>query len=193
LFPALRLAEVYQALGRWDDYGPTLFRLKDSKEADYLLAPTHEEMFTLVVKDLYSSYKDLPLSIYQIQTKYRDEARPRAGLLRGRQFIMKNAYSFDVDDAGLDASYEAMRVAYLRAFARLGLPCLPVEATPGAMGGSGTEEFIYPSEVGEDTFVHSAGGYAANVEAVTSIVPDPIPYEGTPAAHVEDTPDTPTI
>lgn len=192
-FPSLLPAEVYKQSGRWEAFGPDLFSLQDRKKNDYILAPTHEEFFTLLVKDLYSSYKDLPLSLYQIQTKYRDEARPRAGLLRGREFIMKDAYSFDIDDAGLDASYEAMRVAYLRAFARLGLPCLPVKATPGAMGGSGTEEFIYPSEVGEDTFVRSAGGYAANVEAVTSIVPDPIPFDGIPAAHVEDTPDTPTI
>ena len=166
-FPGLLPADPYKKSGRWEAFGPDLFHLKDRRENDYILAPTHEEVFTLLVKDLYSSYKDLPLSIYQIQTKYRDEARPRAGLLRGREFIMKDAYSFDIDDAGLDASYEAMRVAYLRAFARLGLPCLPVKATPGAMGGSGTEEFIYPSEVGEDTFVKSPGGYAANVEAVT--------------------------
>lgn len=192
-FPSLLPAEVYKQSGRWEAFGPDLFSLQDRKKNDYILAPTHEEFFTLLVKDLYSSYKDLPLSIYQIQTKYRDEARPRAGLLRGREFIMKDAYSFDIDDAGLDASYDAMRVAYIRAFARLGIPSLPVKATPGAMGGSGTEEFIYPSEVGEDTFVRSPGGYAANVEAVTSIVPEAIPYENSPAAHVEDTPDTPTI
>ncbi len=192
-FPSLLPADPYRASGRWEAYGSDIFTLKDRKDNDYLLAPTHEEVFTLLVKDLYSSYKDLPLSIYQIQTKYRDEARPRAGLLRGREFIMKDAYSFDIDDVGLDASYAAMRVAYLRAFARLGLPCLPIKATPGAMGGSGTEEFIYPSEVGEDTFVRSPGGYAANVEAVTSIVPEPIDYSDAPAAHVEDTPDTPTI
>ena len=192
-FPGLLPADPYRKSGRWEAFGPDLFHLKDRRENDYILAPTHEEVFTLLVKDLYSSYKDLPLSIYQVQTKYRDEARPRAGLLRGREFIMKDAYSFDIDDAGLDASYEAMRVAYLRAFARLGVPCLPVKATPGAMGGSGTEEFIYPSEVGEDTFVRSPGGYAANVEAVTSIVGEPIDYSLSPAAHVEDTPDTPTI
>src|SRR5699024_3585749 len=176
-YPGLLPADPYKTSGRWEAFGPDLFHLKDRRDNDYILAPTHEEVFALLVKDLYSSYKDLPLSIYQIQTRYPAKARPRAGLLRAPQSIMKAAATCDVDDAGLDASSEAMRVAYLRAFARLGLPCLPVEATPGAMGGSGTEAFIYPSEVGEDTFVRSAGGYAANVEAVTSIVPDPITYE----------------
>src|SRR5690349_13103832 len=108
-FPALLPREPYEATGRWTEYGPNIFRLKDRKGGDYLLAPTHEELFTLLVKDLYSSYKDLPLQLFQIQTKYRDEARPRAGLIRGREFIMKDAYSFDVDDAGLDASYAAQR------------------------------------------------------------------------------------
>ncbi|NCT92206.1 proline--tRNA ligase [Cellulomonas sp. APG4] len=192
-FPALLPKEPYEATGRWEEYGPNLFRLKDRKEADYLLAPTHEEMFTLLVKDLYSSYKDLPLALYQIQTKYRDEARPRAGLLRGREFVMKDAYSFDVDDAGLDASYALQREAYQRIFTRLGLEFVVVAATSGAMGGSRSEEFLMPTPIGEDTFVRSAGGYAANVEAVTTPVPDPLPYEDAPAAHVEDTPDTPTI
>ncbi len=142
LFPALLPREPYQATNRWTEYGPNLFRLKDRKGADYLLGPTHEEMFTLLVKDLYSSYKDLPLSIYQIQTKYRDEARPRAGLLRGREFVMKDSYSFDVDDAGLDASYEAHRHAYIRMFDRLGFDYVIVKATSGAMGGSASEEFL---------------------------------------------------
>ena len=106
VFPALLPREPYEATGRWTEYGDGIFRLKDRKEADYLLGPTHEEMFTLVVKDLYSSYKDLPVWLYQIQTKYRDEARPRAGLLRGREFVMKDSYSFDIDDAGLEKSYE---------------------------------------------------------------------------------------
>lgn len=192
-FPALLPAEPYEKSGRWEAFGEGIFRLKDRKDADYLLAPTHEEAFTLLVKDLYSSYKDLPLSLYQIQTKYRDEARPRAGLLRGREFIMKDAYSFDVDDAGLDVAYEKMRKAYINVYNRLQLPYVIVEATPGAMGGSGTHEFLYPSEVGEDTYVRTSGGYAANVEAVTTVVPDDIDYTDFPAAHVEDTPDTPTI
>ncbi|AEI12584.1 proline--tRNA ligase [Cellulomonas gilvus] len=192
-FPALLPREPYEATGRWTEYGPNIFRLKDRKGNDYLLAPTHEEMFTLLVKDLYSSYKDLPLTIFQIQTKYRDEARPRAGLIRGREFVMKDAYSFDVDDAGLDASYDAQRQAYQRVFDRLGLEYVIVAATSGAMGGSRSEEFLTPTAIGEDTFVRSAGGYAANVEAVTTVVPDALPYDDAPAAHVEDTPDTPTI
>ncbi|HEY3574843.1 MAG TPA: proline--tRNA ligase [Arthrobacter sp.] len=192
-FPALLPKEPYEATNRWTEYGEGLFRLKDRKGGDYLLAPTHEEMFTLLVKDLYSSYKDLPLSIYQIQNKYRDEARPRAGLLRGREFIMKDSYSFDVDDAGLDASYSAHRAAYLKIFERLGLEVIPVTATAGAMGGSRSEEFLHPTEVGEDTFVRSAGGYAANVEAVTTVVPAEIDFTNAPAAEIRDTPNTPTI
>jgi len=192
-FPALLPREPYEATGRWTEYGPNVFRLKDRREADYLLAPTHEEVFTLLVKDLYSSYKDLPLALYQIQTKYRDEARPRAGLLRGREFIMKDAYSFDVDDAGLEAAYQRQREAYQRIFARLGLEFVIVSAMSGAMGGSRSEEFLMPTPIGEDTFVRSAGGYAANVEAVTTPVPEALVYDDAPAAHVEDTPDTPTI
>ncbi|WP_407318296.1 proline--tRNA ligase [Isoptericola halotolerans] len=192
-FPALLPREPYEATGRWSEYGPNLFRLQDRKQADYLLAPTHEEMFTLLVKDLYSSYKDLPLALYQVQTKYRDEARPRAGLIRGREFIMKDAYSFDIDDEGLAAAYERQRGAYQRIFDRLGLDHVIVSATSGAMGGSRSEEFLSPSPIGEDTFVRSAGGYAANVEAVVTPVPADLPYDDAPAAHVEDTPDTPTI
>ncbi|PYI66099.1 proline--tRNA ligase [Arthrobacter livingstonensis] len=192
-FPALLPKEPYEVTNRWLEYGDGIFRLQDRKGADYLLAPTHEEMFTLLVKDLYSSYKDLPLSLYQIQNKYRDEARPRAGLLRGREFIMKDSYSFDIDDAGLDASYVAHRGAYLRIFERLGLEVIPVAATAGAMGGSKSEEFLHPMAIGEDTFVRSAGGYAANVEAVTTVVPEDIDFTNAPAAVVRDTPDTPTI
>ncbi len=192
-FPALLPKEPYEATGRWEEYGPNIFRLKDRKGGDYLLAPTHEEMFTLLVKDLYSSYKDLPLALYQIQTKYRDEARPRAGLIRGREFVMKDAYSFDLDDDGLSASYEAQRGAYQRIFDRLGLEYVIVAATSGAMGGSRSEEFLTPTAIGEDTFVRSPGGYAANVEAVTTVVPDALDWSDAPAAHVEDTPDTPTI
>ncbi|MCB7137704.1 proline--tRNA ligase [Cellulosimicrobium marinum] len=192
-FPALLPREPYEATGRWTEYGPNLFRLTDRKDGDYLLAPTHEEMFTLLVKDLYSSYKDLPLTLFQIQTKYRDEARPRAGLIRGREFVMKDAYSFDTTDAGLDASYQAQRAAYQRIFDRLGLEYVVVAATSGAMGGSRSEEFLTPTPIGEDTFVRSAGGYAANVEAVVTPVPEALDHADAPAAHVEDTPDTPTI
>ena len=192
-FPALLPREPYEATGRWEDYGDNLFRLKDRKDADYLLAPTHEEIFTLLVKDLYSSYKDLPVRLYQIQTKYRDEARPRAGLIRSREFIMKDSYSFDIDDAGLEESYRLHREAYVRLFDRLGLPVVAVAATSGAMGGSRSEEFLHPTPIGEDTFVRSPGGYAANVEAVTTVVPDSLPLEGQPEAHVEHTPDSATI
>jgi prolyl-tRNA synthetase, family II len=192
-FPALLPREPYEATNRWTEYGPNIFRLKDRRENDYLLAPTHEEMFTLLVKDMYSSYKDLPLALYQIQTKYRDEARPRAGLIRGREFVMKDAYSFDVDDEGLAASYELQRQAYQRIFDRLGLEYVVVAATSGAMGGSRSEEFLTPTPIGEDTFVRSPGGYAANVEAVVTPAPEPVPWDDAPAAHVEDTPGTPTI
>jgi prolyl-tRNA synthetase len=193
-FPALLPREPYEATNRWRDYGDGLFRLKDRRGNDYLLAPTHEEMFTLLVKDLYSSYKDLPVSLYQIQTKYRDEARPRAGLLRGREFVMKDSYSFDIDEAGLQASYDRHREAYIRTFDRLGLPFVIVSAMSGAMGGSASEEFLAPIEVGEDTFVRCSNcDYAANTEAVETMAPAPRPVEGLPAAKVVDTPGTPTI
>lgn len=192
-FPALLPREPYELTGRWEEYGDTLFRLQDRKGADYLLGPTHEEFFTLLVKDLYSSYKDLPLTIFQIQDKYRDEFRPRAGLLRGREFTMKDAYSFDYTDAGLDVSYQAQRDAYERIFARLGLEYVIVQADAGAMGGSRSEEFLHPTAIGEDTFVRSAGGYAANVEAFTTVAPEPIPFDGLPDPVIFDSPDTPTI
>ena len=192
-FPALLPREPYEVSNRWTEYGDNLFRLQDRRGADYLLAPTHEEVFTLLVKDLYNSYKDLPLSIYQIQDKYRDEARPRAGLLRGREFTMKDAYSFDISDEGLEASYQSQRDAYERIFARLGLEYVIVKADAGAMGGSKSEEFLHPTPVGEDTFVRSAGGYAANVEAFETTAPDTVPFDGLPAPLVLDSPNTPTI
>jgi len=193
-FPALLPREPYEATNRWTEYGDNIFRLKDRRGLDYLLGPTHEEMFTLLVKDLYSSYKDLPLSLYQIQTKYRDEQRPRAGLLRGREFVMKDSYSFDVDDAGLDASYARHRAAYIRTFDRLGLDYVVVAAMSGAMGGSASEEFLASAENGEDTYVRcTTCDYAANVEAVRLPVPDPVDASGVPAAHAEQTPGTPTI
>jgi prolyl-tRNA synthetase len=193
-FPALLPREPYELSGRWTDYGDNLFRLQDRRGNDFLIAPTHEEMFTLLVKDLYSSYKDLPLIIYQIQTKFRDEARPRAGLLRGREFVMKDSYSFDLDDDGLAHSYQRHRDAYIKTFDRLGLPYVIVSAMSGAMGGSASEEFLAPADVGEDTFVRcTTGDFAANVEAVRVPVPPDVPYDDAPAAHVEDTADTPTI
>ena len=192
-FPGLIPAEPYKATNRWEEYGPTLFKLNDRKGGDYLLAPTHEEMFTLLVKDMYSSYKDLPATLYQIQTKYRDEARPRAGLIRGREFVMKDAYSFDIDDEGLNASYQAERDTYERIFQRLGLRYVIVSAMSGAMGGSRSEEFLHPSPIGEDTFGASPGGYAANAEAVTTPVPEPVDASGVPAPVEVPTPDAPTI
>src|SRR5689334_5228954 len=194
LFPALLPKEPFEASGRWTEYGDNIFRLKDRKGADYLLGPTHEEMFALAVKDMFSSYKDLPLSLYQIQNKYRDEARPRAGVLRGREFVMKDSYSFDLDEAGLDKSYQLHRDAYVRIFDRLGFHYVIVQAMAGAMGGSKSEEFLATAENGEDTYVRCPNcGYAANVEAVRVPVPDAVDASAVPAAHVEDTPDTPTI
>jgi prolyl-tRNA synthetase len=192
-FPALLPREPYEATGRWTEYGPNIFRLKDRRGGDYLLGPTHEELFTLAVKGEYSSYKDYPVMLYQIQTKYRDESRPRAGILRGREFLMKDSYSFDLDDAGLAESYRLHRDAYVRIFDRLGLQYVIVKATSGAMGGSASEEFLAIAETGEDTFVRSPGGYAANVEAVTTPTPPAKPVEGLPPAQAHYTPDTPTI
>ena len=193
-FPALLPREPYEQTNRWTEYGGNLFRLKDRRENDYLLGPTHEEMFTLMVKGEYSSYKDLPVSLYQIQTKYRDEARPRAGILRGREFVMKDSYSFDVTDEGLQASYDKHRAAYIKTFDRLGLSYVIVSATSGAMGGSASEEFLAPCESGEDTFVKCTScDYAANVEAVVTPVPAALSIDDAPEAHVEDTPNTPTI
>ncbi|HEV7624269.1 MAG TPA: proline--tRNA ligase [Amnibacterium sp.] len=192
-FPALLPAEAYRLTGRYAEYGDDIFRLQDRKGVDYVLAPTHEEAFALLVKDLYSSYKDLPLTIYQIQDKYRDEPRPRAGLLRGREFTMKDAYSFDIDDEGLDASYELQRAAYERVFRRLGLDYVVVSAHAGAMGGSRSEEFLHPTPIGDDTFVRSPDGYAANVEAFRTLAPSPRDASALPAALVFDSPNTPTI
>ena len=192
-FPALLPREAYEATNRWEEYGPSLFRLQDRRGADYLLGPTHEEMFTLMVKSEYSSYKDLPLSLYQIQSKYRDEARPRSGIIRGREFVMKDSYSFDIDDAGLDLSYQRHRDAYVSCFNRLGMKYNIVKAVSGAMGGSKSEEFLAPCSTGEDTYVLCPQcGYAANVEAmVTKVAPgDP---KAVPALEELDTPNTPTI
>ena len=194
LFPALLPREPYEATNRWTEYGDDLFRLKDRKGTDMLLGPTHEEMFTLAVKDLYSSYKDFPVTLYQIQTKYRDEARPRAGILRGREFVMKDSYSFDMSDEGLDESYAKHRGAYQRIFDRVGLKYEICQATSGAMGGSASEEFLAYSDNGEDTFVVStAGDFAANVEAVVTVPPAEQSIEGQPEAVVHDTPKSETI
>ena len=193
-FPAMLPKEPYEVTGRWTDYGDNLFRLQDRRNIDFLLGPTHEEMFTLLVKDVYSSYKDLPVWLYQIQNKFRDEARPRGGLLRGREFSMKDSYSFDLDQEGLQRSYDAHRDAYIRIFERLGLPFAIVSAMSGAMGGSASEEFLFPCDIGEDTFVQcTACNYSANTEAVRVGVADAIDSTSVAAAKVVDTPDTPTI
>ncbi|WP_217145957.1 proline--tRNA ligase [Streptomyces sp. AC627_RSS907] len=191
--PALLPREPYEATGRWEEYGPELFRLQDRKGGDYLLGPTHEEIFTLLVKDQASSYKDLPVILYQIQNKYRDEARPRAGILRGREFLMKDSYSFDVADEGLAESYALHRAAYQRIFERLGLDYRICAATAGAMGGSKSEEFLAPAEAGEDTFADCPNcDFAANTEAITYAL-KPVDAAGLPAAEDIPTPDTPTI
>ena len=192
-FPAMLPREPYEETNRWTEYGPDLFRLQDRKGTDYLLGPTHEEMFTLMVKGEYSSYKDLPLALYQIQTKYRDEARPRSGIIRGREFVMKDSYSFDLSDEGLVASYQRHRAAYIKTFDRLGMKYNIVAAVAGAMGGSSSEEFLAPCPTGEDTYVLCPKcGYAANVEAMVTKVA-PIDSAATPALQVIDSPNTPTI
>jgi prolyl-tRNA synthetase len=193
-FPALLPREAYEESGRWVAYGNDIFRLKDRRGTDYLLAPTHEEMFTLLVKDLYASYKDYPVILYQVQIKYRDEARPRAGLLRGREFVMKDSYSFDLSDDGLAQSYARHRQAYIRMFDRLGMEYTIVSAMSGAMGGSGSEEFLAATPAGEDTFVGCTScDYAANTEAVVTPAPRAGDSRAWPAMSVHDTPDTPTI
>ncbi|WP_416986442.1 proline--tRNA ligase [Streptomyces sp. T028] len=193
LLPALLPREPYDATGRWDEYGAELFRLKDRKGGDYLLGPTHEEIFTLLVKDQASSYKDLPVILYQIQHKYRDEARPRAGILRGREFLMKDSYSFDTEDEGLAQSYALHREAYQKVFARLGLDYRICAATAGAMGGSKSEEFLAPAGAGEDTFADCPNcDFAANTEAISYEL-KPVDAEGVPALEEIPTPDTPTI
>jgi prolyl-tRNA synthetase len=192
-FPSLLPRDAYEATNRWEEYGPALFRLQDRKGVDYLLGPTHEEMFTLMVKGEYSSYKDLPLSIYQIQTKFRDEARPRSGIIRGREFVMKDSYSFDIDDAGLEVSYQNHRAAYVKTFDRLGMQYNIVKAVSGAMGGSKSEEFLAPCSTGEDTYVLCPKcGFAANVEAMVTKVAA-VDSSATPAAEAFDSPNTPTI
>ncbi len=192
-FPAMLPRDPYEQTNRWTEYGPDLFRLQDRKGTDYLLGPTHEEMFTLMVKGEYSSYKDLPLALYQIQTKYRDEARPRSGIIRGREFVMKDSYSFDLTDEGLVESYQRHRAAYIKTFDRLGMKYNIVSAVAGAMGGSSSEEFLAPCPTGEDTYVLCPKcGYAANVEAMTTKVAAVDP-SGIGALDVFDSPNTPTI
>ena len=194
LFPALLPRAPYETTNRWTEYGDGVFRLKDRRMNDYLLGPTHEELFTLTVKGECNSYKDFPVLLFQIQAKYRDEARPRAGILRGREFVMKDSYSFDVSDDGLRKVYLAHRDAYQKMFSRMAIRYVIVSAVSGAMGGSASEEFLAESDVGEDTFVRCLeSGYAANVEAVTTATPAPLPTDHLSDPVVHDTGDTPTI
>ena len=166
--PALNPMEVWAESGRWAGMGDNMFRLKDRKGAELCLAMTHEEVMTAIARSELRSYKQLPQIWYQIQTKFRDEPRPKSGLLRVRQFLMKDAYSFDIDEAGLDDSYRKHEAVYRRIFTRCGLEFLVVEADSGAMGGTGSQEFMVSTEAGEDLIASSSSGYAANVEKATS-------------------------
>jgi len=195
LLPALLPAEYFKESGRWDVFGPELFRLKDRKDADYHLGPTHEEIITDLARREIRSYRDLPKNLYQVQTKFRDEPRPRAGLLRCREFLMKDAYSFDADAAGAEASYRAMREAYTRIFDRTGLTYRRVAADAGSMGGSKNEEFQVLVQSGEDIIVACEKcEYAANLEVAVSRVAPPAAAAGSPpAAAPVDTPNQKTI
>ncbi|MBE7022370.1 MAG: proline--tRNA ligase [Ruminococcaceae bacterium] len=193
LMPAILPAEYYQESGRWDVFGPEMFRLRDRGARDFCLGPTHEEIFTQIVKGEVSSYRQLPLTLYQMQTKYRDERRPRFGVMRSREFIMKDAYSFDRDEAGLDVSYQSMYRAYCNAFKRMGLDFIVVDADSGAMGGSGSQEFMVKSDSGEDTVAYcSACGYAANDEKA-ACVPEKLEKEEPKAMAKIHTPKAGTI
>jgi prolyl-tRNA synthetase len=191
--PAIQPLELWQETGRADAYGPVLFRLHDRRDRDLVLAPTHEEAITDIFRKTFQSYRDLPLRVYQIQTKFRDEPRPRGGLVRVRQFIMKDAYSFDIDYDGFKTSYDEMAVAYTNIFRRCGVPVIPVEADSGAVGGKGSQEFIFLSDIGEDRIARCAAcGYAANQERAEFSRGDP-PQEAPLEMTEVDTPDTTTI
>ena len=193
LTPAMHPAEVWQRSGRWQSIGLEMFRLKDRRGADIALGMTHEEIFAWLAEEL-DSYRELPQLWYQLQTKFRDEPRPKAGLLRTREFTMKDAYSFDLDEAGLDRSFDANREAYSRIFTRLGISAVQVEASSGIMGGSDSVEFMSPCEVGEDDIVISPEcGYAANVETATSPVPEPPERPVSPPPERFATPEVRTI
>ena len=173
LMSALLPKEYYEQSGRWEVFGEDMFRLKDRGSRDFCLGPTHEEIFTDTVKNNIHSYKQLPVTLYQIQTKYRDERRPRFGVIRSREFIMKDAYSFDRDQAGLDASYDNMYKAYCSIFDAMELDYLAVDADSGAMGGSGSQEFMVKSDIGEDTIAYCTCGYCANEEKAQCVAGTP--------------------
>lgn len=183
LMSAVLPKEYFETSGRWEVFGPEMFRLKDRAGRDFCLGPTHEEIFTDTVKNTIKSYKQLPVTLYQIQTKYRDERRPRFGVIRSREFIMKDAYSFDTTEEGLDVSYKNMYDAYIEAFDKMGMEYLIVDADSGAMGGSGSQEFMVKSEVGEDTIAYCSCGFCANIEKA-ACVPEPID-EDAPVLQME--------
>ena len=191
--PAMHPARIWKQSGRWDVMGDEMFRLQDRKGADLALGMTHEEIFATIAAEV-SSYRELPMQWYQIQLKFRDEPRPKSGLLRVREFYMKDAYSFDIDEAGLDKSFDAYRQAYIQIFKHLSLPAVPVEASSGAMGGSGSNEFMVPSNAGEDDVVMCVGcGYAANIERATSALLDIADEFPQAAPEMFDTPGVRTI
>jgi prolyl-tRNA synthetase len=193
LMPIIQPAEMWQETGRWDVYGDEMFRLKDRHNRDFCLGPTHEEMITTLVRSDVRSYRQLPLKLYQIQNKYRDERRPRFGLMRGREFIMKDLYSFDKDEQGLNESYEQMYEAYTNIFARCGLTFRAVEADGGAIGGSGTHEFMVIADSGEAAIVYCPScDYAANVEKA-ELKPIAVPKEPLEALTIVATPGTKSI
>ena len=186
-------AELWQESGRWDAYGAEMFRLKDRGERDFCLGPTHEEVFTDIARSMIKSYKQLPLNLYQIQTKYRDERRPRFGVMRSREFIMKDAYSFDKDQEGLDLAYDKMHDAYVKIFNRCGLDAKCVQADSGAIGGANSAEFMVKSEVGEDDVVFCTKcNYAANIEKAVAI-PEKQEKEELKEVHKVETPNARTI
>ncbi|MBS5790435.1 proline--tRNA ligase [Fusobacterium sp.] len=193
LMPVLQPAELWKESGRWEVMGPLMMKLQDRNKRDFVLGPTHEEVITDLIRNEISSYKSLPLNLYQIQTKFRDEIRPRFGLMRGREFVMKDAYSFHTSQESLDEEFLNMRDAYSRIFSRCGLKFRPVEADSGAIGGSGSQEFHVLAESGEDEIIYcDSCEYAANVETATSKV-EPAPVEELKAAELIDTPNVSKI
>lgn len=190
--PFVTLGELWKESGRWDIMGPEMLKVKDRHDHDLVLGPTHEEAFTAIVRETAQSYKDFPVMLYQINTKFRDEIRPRYGVIRCREFIMKDSYSFDIDEGGLNHSYQMMREAYLNIFRKIGLNVDPVLADSGNMGGTGSEEFMVPSSVGEEEIVRCECGYAANVERAESVIPSVETLEEEPLQKIS-TPDIKTI
>jgi prolyl-tRNA synthetase len=194
LMPAIQPAELWQESGRWVQYGPELLRVKDRHDREFCVGPTHEEVITDLARNELNSYKQLPINMYQIQTKFRDEIRPRFGLMRGREFIMKDAYSFHADQASLQETYDRMHQAYCNVFSRLGLNFRPVQADTGSIGGTGSHEFHVLADSGEDDIAFSnVSDYAANIEKAEAIPREKERLAATEAMRLVDTPDTKTI